>query len=56
MFECLAIGSGTLRRYGLVGVGWPCWKKYVTVGARSDVSYAQATFSVAYSLFLLPVD
>ena len=49
------IGSGTIRRCGLIGQVWDCWRKCVTMGAGFQVSYAQAMPSVAYSL-LLPVD
>lgn len=34
---------------------WPSWRKYVTVGADLEVSYAQDMPRVADSL-LLPVD
>jgi hypothetical protein len=38
MCECLAHMSGTIRRYGLVGVGVACWRKCVTMGAGFKVS------------------
>ena len=48
MFECSAIGSGTINRCGLL-------EEYVTVGAGFEVLYAQAMPSVTHSL-LLPAD
>jgi hypothetical protein len=42
------IGSGTIRR--------PCLRKCVTVGAGFEVSYAQATSSMAHSLLRLHAD
>jgi hypothetical protein len=29
-------GSGTTRRCGHAGVGWPCWRKCVTVGVHNE--------------------
>ena len=38
------IGSGTIRRYGLVELGVAlCWRKCITVWMGFEVSYAQAT-------------
>ncbi|KRY62396.1 hypothetical protein T4D_3051 [Trichinella pseudospiralis] len=30
----LGPGSGTIRRCGLVGVVWPCWRKCATMGNK----------------------
>jgi hypothetical protein len=50
-----SIGSGTIRRCGVAGVGVALLEELCHFGAGFAVSYAQATPSVAQSL-LLPVD
>ena len=49
-FECLAIGSGTTRKCGLVGVGVALLKEVCHSGVSFEVIYAQATPSVGHSL------
>jgi hypothetical protein len=55
VFEYLAVGTATIRRYGLVGM-CPCWRKYITVEAGFEVSYAQEMITEEHSLSLLPAD
>ena len=50
------IGSGTFRRFNLVGIGIAFWRKDVTVGAGIEFSYAEATPTVEHILLLLPVN
>ena len=40
--------SGTIRRYGFIGVGMASKKNCVTVELGLEVSFAQATLSVVY--------
>ena len=56
MFEYLVIGSGTIRRYGLVGVDVALLEELCHCGAGFEFSYTQAMPSVAYILSLLSVD
>ena len=46
------IGSGIFEGVALLEWVWTCWRKYITVGAGFEVSYAQAT---AQCLNQLPV-
>ena len=56
MFECLAVGNGTIKRYSLTGVGVALLEEVIDVREDCEVSYAQKFPSVAYSLLQLPED
>ena len=46
-------GMALLEGVALLEYVWPYWRKCITVEAGFEVSYAQATPSVAQSLLLL---
>ena len=54
MFECLPIGSGTVRRCVFVGEAITLLEEVCHCGAIFEVSYAQTISSVEHSS--LPVD
>jgi hypothetical protein len=56
VFECLAIGNSTIRKYGHVGVRWSYWRMCVTVEVGFGISYAQAMPNVTHNFFLFPED
>lgn len=49
------IGSDTIRRFGLVGVGVACWGKCITVEVDFEITCAQVMPIVMHSL-LFTVD
>lgn len=49
MFECLAVGSGTVGGVDLL-------KEVCNCGGRFEVRYTEATHRVTHSFLLMPVD
>lgn len=52
MFECLTIGSSTIRRFSLIGEGMASLWEICHCGGKALRSYIPK----GYSLLLLPVD
>ena len=56
LFDCLAIGIGTIRRCGLVGIGMAFLEDVYYSGDRLRALFCLSYTQCGHSFFLLPID